>query len=51
MKLQIEKKEVVSSFTVPESHKLWIESEAKRLKCSQADVLRELIKLNIEDGE
>lgn len=50
MKLEIEKKAVISSFTAPESHKRWIESEAKRLKCSQADVLRALIRLNVEDG-
>ncbi len=51
MKLKIEKKAVISSFTAPESHKLWIESEAKRLKCSQADVLRMLLNFHVEGGE
>lgn len=50
MKFQLEKKVVISSFTVPESHKRWVENKAKEWGCSQADVLRALIKLNVEDG-
>ena len=48
MKLEIEKKAVISSFTVPASHKRWIESEAGRLKCSQAEVLRMLVGLHVD---
>ena len=50
MKLEIEKKVVISSFTAPESHKKWVEDKAKEWGCSQADVLRALIKLNVEGG-
>lgn len=51
MKLEIEKKAVISSFTVPVSSKRWIESEAKRLGCSQADVIRRLLSFHVEGGE